>query len=197
MDVRRRGLPLFWQIFIPNALVLAGAGALLTFSPATVSSPPLPFEAVVIATGIALMLVIDLILLRRSLAPLGRLTQVARNVDPLRPGGRVVLDAASSELEELATVFNVMLERLERERRESGQRMLAAEEAERRRLARELHDQVGQTLTALMLEIGRAADRAPEVRTDLREAQEAARALSDDIRTIVRRRALRHSTIWG
>jgi two-component system sensor histidine kinase UhpB len=79
-----------------------------------------------------------------------------------------------------------MLERLEAERRDSGRRMLAAQETERRRLARELHDQVGQTLTALMLEVGQAAERAPEVRDDLRDAQEAARALSDDVREIVR-----------
>jgi two-component system sensor histidine kinase UhpB len=64
--------------------------------------------------------------------------------------------------------------------------MLAAQEGERRRFARELHDQVGQTLTALMLEVGHAAERAPEVRTELLEAQEAARALSHDIREIVR-----------
>jgi two-component system sensor histidine kinase UhpB len=172
---------------VPNALLLVLAGIALTLSPATVSSPPLPIEAAVVAVGVALMLVINLFLLRWSVAPLEQLARLMRQVDPLRPGQRVKLRRASAEIDELADGFNGMLERLEAERRDSARRTLAAEETERRRLARELHDQVGQALTALMLEVGHAASRAPEVRSELREAQEAARALSDDIREIVRR----------
>lgn len=181
-----RRAPLFWQIFVPNALLLALAGVALTVSPATISSPPGLVEVAVVAIGIALMLLVNLFLLRRSVGPLEELARLMRAVDPLRPGQRVSLRRASNEVDEVARVFNGMLERLERERRDSGRRMLAAQEAERRRLARELHDQVGQTLTALMLEVGHAAERAPEVRTELREAQEAARALSHDVREIVR-----------
>ena len=48
-----------------------------------------------------------------------------------------------------------MLDRLETERRESGYRALVAEEAERRRVAAELHDEIGQRLTALLLQIDR------------------------------------------
>ena len=44
----------------------------------------------------------------------------------------------------MAQAFNDMLERLENERRDSARRAIAAQEAERRRLARELHDELGQ-----------------------------------------------------
>ena len=54
-----------------------------------------------------------------------------------------------------------MLDRLERERRESAQRALAAQEAERRHIARELHDEIGQTLTALVLQSETLARRGP------------------------------------
>jgi two-component system sensor histidine kinase UhpB len=54
-----------------------------------------------------------------------------------------------------------MLDRLETERRESGHRALVAEEAERRRVAGELHDEIGQRLTALLLQIDRLARAAP------------------------------------
>ena len=61
----------------------------------------------------------------------------------------------------LTDAFNEMLDRLETERRESGYRALVAEEAERRRVAAELHDEIGQRLTALLLQIDRLSRAAP------------------------------------
>jgi two-component system sensor histidine kinase UhpB len=45
-----------------------------------------------------------------------------------------------------------MVARLEAERRDSAGRALAAQESERLRIAQELHDEVGQKLTAVMLQ---------------------------------------------
>jgi two-component system sensor histidine kinase UhpB len=77
-----------------------------------------------------------------------------------------------------------MLERLEDERRESARRALRAQEAERRRVARELHDELGQTITGVLLRIDEAI-RMPEV-ADLEEAREEARRSLDDVRRIAR-----------
>jgi two-component system sensor histidine kinase UhpB len=57
----------------------------------------------------------------------------------------------------LAGALNAMLDRLEGERRESARRALSAQESERKRIALELHDEVGQTLTAIALRAERAA----------------------------------------
>ena len=77
----------------------------------------------------------------------------------------------------LAQTFNDMLDRLESERRESARQALLVQEAERRRIARELHDEVGQTLTGVMLQIeGLAASIPDELRGQLDELRETAPA---------------------
>jgi two-component system, NarL family, sensor histidine kinase UhpB len=55
----------------------------------------------------------------------------------------VPLDS-TGEVGALEHAFNTMMERLETERREAGARTLSAQEDERLRIARGLHDEVGQ-----------------------------------------------------
>jgi len=89
---------------------------------------------------------------------------------------------------ELIRTFNAMLDRLESERATSSARALSAQEAERRRIAAELHDEVGQSLTAVLLGLKRAADQAPEpLRAELRQAQETTRESLDEVRRLARR----------
>lgn len=181
-------LPLFWQIFLPNGAVLIVATAVLAFSPASVPRRITTAEAVEILSALALVVLINLILIRHTVEPLGRLTELMARVDPLEPGQRAPTDGRSAEATRLAGVFNAMLDRLETERRDSGAKMLSAQERERVRLARELHDEIGQSITGLMLELDRVAGGAPPgIREELRETQEVARGIASEVREIVRR----------
>ncbi|HKV22642.1 MAG TPA: sensor histidine kinase [Mycobacterium sp.] len=74
------------------------------------------------------------------------------------------------------------------ERTTASASALAAQENERQRIARELHDEIGQTLTVALLILKRAVDRAPdEIRDELSGTQEAVRAGLDEVRSIARR----------
>ncbi|GAB2996322.1 hypothetical protein GCM10023080_073070 [Streptomyces pseudoechinosporeus] len=76
------------------------------------------------------------------------------------------------EVAELITTFNTMLDRLEAERATSAARALTAQESERHRIAQELHDEIGQTLTAVLLDLKRVAGQAPDpVREQLHQVQ--------------------------
>ena len=175
-----------WRIFLVNATVFALGAAALALSPATVSWPIALAQALVLTVGLTATLLVNLLLVRRSLAPLERLTGLMHRVDLLRPGQRLEI-TGPAEVRELGAVFNQMLERLERERHESGWDALQSQEAERKRVAQELHDEVGQALTAVMLQLSRLTKRSPaELENELREAHETTRASLDDVRRIAR-----------
>ncbi|MFH8487686.1 HAMP domain-containing sensor histidine kinase [Streptomyces longisporoflavus] len=180
-------MSLFWRIFALNAVVLGGATALLLWAPVTVSVPVLLTEAVILVTGLGVMLVANAALLRIGLAPLGRLTRLMTTVDLLRPGHRLP-EQGTGETAEVIRTFNAMLERLEQERAASSARVLLAQESERRRIAQELHDEVGQTMTAVLLALKRAADEADEpLRGELQQTQEITRGSLDEVRRLVSR----------
>ncbi|WP_328874207.1 sensor histidine kinase [Streptomyces sp. NBC_00287] len=179
-------MSLFWRIFSLNAVGLVVAAALL-LGPVTVSTPILPAEALVVVAGLALLLAANAVVLQLGLAPLHRLGRAMAAADLLRPGARAVV-AGPAETAELITTYNTMLDRLQSERAAGAARALSAQERERQRIARELHDEVGQTLTAVLLQLKRVADRAPEeLREEVGQAQEATRAGLDEIRRIARR----------
>ncbi|POX56251.1 sensor histidine kinase [Streptomyces sp. Ru71] len=180
-------MSLFWRIFALNAVVLGSATALLLWAPVTVSVPVVLTEAVILVAGLVVMLVANAALLRIGLAPLDRLTRLMATVDLLRPGQRLP-EGGRGETAELVRTFNAMLERLEHERATSSARALFAQEAERRRIAQELHDEVGQSMTAILLALERAAGEADEpLRGELRQTQEITRGSLDEVRRLVRR----------
>ncbi|MFG2786701.1 sensor histidine kinase [Streptomyces sp. NPDC048419] len=179
-------MSLFWRIFLLNAVGLTVAAALL-LGPVTVSTPVLPAEALIVVVGLAFLLLCNAVVLRLGLTPLRRLGRAMATADLLRPGARAVV-GGPAEAAELITTYNTMLDRLESERAAGAARALSAQERERQRIARELHDEVGQTLTAVLLQLKRVADRVPgELRAEVGQAQEAARAGLDEIRRIARR----------
>lgn len=174
-------IPLFWRIFIPNATVLGAAGIVLAEKPAN-------GRVLVLAAGFVTLLGINLLIMRRSFAPLARLSGLMRAVDPLKPGQRIPVLGPESEVTLVASSFNDMLDRLESERRDSARRELSAQESERRHIARELHDELGQRLTALALMLDRiATGQAAHPQEAAAEARDATLESVELVRSLARR----------
>jgi two-component system, NarL family, sensor histidine kinase UhpB len=173
---------------VVNVSVLLAAGGALIVTPATVSHPVALEEAVVLVAGVAMLVVANLFLLRRAFAPLRRLTDVMARVEHLRPGLRIPVYGGGEEIVSMTRAFNEMLDRLEAERRSGWQRAADAQESERTAVARELHDEVGQSLTALKLLLARVIRRAgPDPDESLREASQITEQTLSDVREIARR----------
>jgi two-component system, NarL family, sensor histidine kinase UhpB len=179
-------LPLLWRVFAINATLLVIATLVLALTPVTIHAPIAFVEAVLVAVGLVLMLAANLLLLRHTLLPIRQLIDGMRTVDLLRPGQRLVV-GGGVEAAELVRAFNQMLERLELERRESGRRALRAQEGERLRIARGLHDEVGQALTGVLLELdflaGADSDHGDRLRA-VDDAKLAVRQALEEVRRI-------------
>jgi two-component system, NarL family, sensor histidine kinase UhpB len=179
-------LPLFWRVFATNAVAMSLAFGALVFAPVTVSVPIAATEIAVLAIGLAVLLIFNLLLLRPAFRPLEELAETMRRHDPLSPGERVPVDG-EPDIAALAQAFNEMLDRLESERRESARQALHVLEGERSRIARELHDDVGQTLTGVMLQVEGLSAKIPgHLREQLDELRETARSGTEDVRRIAR-----------
>jgi two-component system sensor histidine kinase UhpB len=178
-----RAIPLFWRVFAVNAGLLAALAILLIATPVTISAPIKLEQALIVVLGLAITLAANALLLRRVVAPLGQLARRMETVDLLRRGQRLEV-RRDDEVGRVVQAFNRMLDRLESERQQSGRRVLAAQEAERIGIARDLHDEVGQLLTGVLLQLNSIAEGAPAHRRELDEARQAVRQALDEVRRI-------------
>jgi two-component system sensor histidine kinase UhpB len=141
-----------------------------------------------LALAIGLTLLVNAWLLRRRFRPLERLLETMERVDLSRGGVRAELSRGESiEVTRLHNAFNVMLDRLEEERHESADAVLQAQERERRRVAQDLHDEVNQALTGILLRLEATIQEAPpELQRELTETKKLANQAMDELLALAR-----------
>jgi two-component system sensor histidine kinase UhpB len=163
----RRDDSLIGQIVAANVVLFA-----LTLLAASIAagldlgSSSKRWDFLILALAIVLTLCTNLWMLQRRFRPLESLIDQIEAIDPAEP---TPLELRRSdpveEIDRLASSFHGLLERIEEERRRSGQLAMRAQEEERRRLARDLHDEVNQALTAILLRLEALAQETPPERT--------------------------------
>jgi two-component system, NarL family, sensor histidine kinase UhpB len=146
---------------------------------------------IVALTVIVAALAARLLVLRRRQAPLERLIEEMEKVDLNRPGAALPTSidgvAETEEVERIELAFLGMMRRLEAERRRAGSAALAAQEEERARVARDLHDEVNQSLTGLLLRLEAArAGAPPELEPQLAETKTLANQAMRELLSLAR-----------
>ncbi len=146
---------------------------------------------IVVLTLAIVALLVNLMLTRRRRAPLERLIEEMEKVDLSRTGPLLPrsIDGVgeTEEVERIELAFLRMMGRLEAERRRAGSAALQAQEQERTRVARDLHDEVNQSLTGLLLRLEAAREAAPpELAGELAETKALANQAMRELLSLAR-----------
>src|SRR5260370_26676749 len=181
-NARWMALPLFWRLLGVNLVVVLG-GALIgtwltqrlvlsgTFTPWT--------HALLVLAALCLSAGLTMLLLRETFRPIHSLREATRRFNAGDHSARASLVPLSDpDVAGLVLDVNALWDRLEadaatiREKTEQAERLAAqvimAQEDERRRVARELHDEAGHALTPVIIGLEPGLASMPEVyATDL------------------------------
>ena len=174
-----RNRSLLTQVLVANLLVIIAAvvAAVVAANP-NFDLGDEPFAALILGLAVAVTLLFNVLMLQRRFRPLERVVEQMERADLSRPVANLDGDGsgAPEEVKRLQAAFRRMLERLEVERRRASSIALHAQEEERARVARDLHDEVNQSLTGLLLRLEAARTRAP---VDLARERAETKALAN------------------
>jgi len=177
---------LLTQVLTVNALLITGTVFAVSVATSLHAEPFIERKRfLVLVAALMAMVLLNGVLLRRRFAPLDELIRAMERVDFGGPDTREHIPTANvEEVVRLHQAFDRMLERLEAERARTANAVLQAQEGERARLARDLHDEANQALTGVLLRLEATAQHAPpQLREELRETQGVAtRAMGELVR---------------
>jgi len=193
-------LSIYKKIAIGNsAIIIAGAigGTLITRHLATLAAD-LGLILLYAAAGITVSILLNGWIIRTALKPLNDLRKVAARAQvglgSAQTGPNMEsLVGSDPDICLLANTINALvitLEKHNQQLRALSKRAISAQEEERRRIALSLHDDTGQSLSMLIINLERLENRIPEDRTEMQMKLAAARQLAartlGDLRHIIR-----------
>jgi two-component system sensor histidine kinase UhpB len=169
-------LPLFWRLLGVNLVVVLGGALVGTWLTQRLvlnnSFTPLTHGLLVLA-ALCLSAGLTMLLLRETFRPIHSLREATRRFNAGDHSARASLAPLTDpDVAALVLDVNALWDRLEadaatiREKTDQAERLAAqvimAQEEERRRVARELHDEAGQALTAVIIGLERGLASMPE-----------------------------------
>lgn len=148
-------------VLVTLALLAASLAAGFDIS---IADQRLQFLTLALATLLALCA--NLWMLRRRFLPLEQLIDRVEAIDPAEPDAFVLEEDPVEEIDRLGASFRRLLRRIGEEQRRAGTLVLRAQEEERGRIARDLHDEVNQALAAVLLRLEALRQDVPPAQSD-------------------------------
>ena len=184
---------------VPLLLKIAGANALIVIIAAAISLGMHDMNragmtlASVMIVALVVSLIVNLVLVQVALRPIRDLEDTARRVWSGDLEARVAPSlVADRHMRRVGRTINILLDALTSDRarmRRLASLVITAQDEERSRIARELHDSTAQSLTAIVLQLSAAARdaRVPELAERLSEVKEMAGSALEEVRTLSHR----------
>jgi two-component system, NarL family, sensor histidine kinase UhpB len=187
LRMRQRGDSLIGQVVAANVVLVT----LTLFAASVVAGLDLSvsdqrWQFIVLALVILLTFCVNIWMLQRRFGPLEHLIDRIERIDPAEPSTFELAGDPVEEIDRLAGSFHRLLHSIDEERRRSGKLVLRAQEEERRRVARDLHDEVNQALTAMLLRLEALAQDTPELAAEVGELKRLALQAMDELLSLAR-----------
>src|SRR5689334_4898739 len=185
-------LPLLYKVLFANSLVILLGATLGTYLATRLKDT----NSLVVLVGFVLLgliisVVINYALLKFALSPLTLLRETMQQAQTGDMTSKAPVNGFDPDADALAKTFNTMLAAIDELSKSRAIQILHAQEQERKRIARELHDETSQVLTSLLISLamleesltsdtGRA--RIADTRALAHQTLRAVRNLSIDLR---------------
>ena len=190
------GIPVFYKVLIANSFIIfigATGGTWLAYNLNNrQQSLATPMSLLIfITTGWLVSVILNFVVLQFAFRPLMDLGKVMNRVQVGERSLRAPLTGFDPQADQLASTFNMMLEAIDEATRLRASQIINAQEQERKRIARELHDETSQMLTSLLISLAileksvttqEASDRIADTRKLAHQTLRAIRNLSIDLR---------------
>jgi len=192
ISTRLLALPLLYKVLVANSFVILIGATLGTYLATRLRGNTRPIVLVAfVATGLTISVIINFVLLKLALSPLTRLRETMQEVQTGDLARKAPITGRDPDADQLAIAFNTMLTTLDDLGKSRASQILHAQEQERKRIARELHDETSQVLTSLLISLAlleetiqsdEGRQRIADTRALAHQTLRAVRNLSIDLR---------------
>lgn len=165
--------PLFQKVIIANTVLIATGSILGYFIEENYfEGGELGFVVFFLASGLVLSILTNYLLVKIAFRPLDDVSDTMKAIRAGHRGIRVPEVTDDPQIEELSKSLNLMLNTMDMQRKKAAASVIKAQEEERKRIARELHDETSQSLTGLVIGIRMVQEIVPDYMPDVQERLE-------------------------